>query len=221
MINKNLPSMKSWFLLLLIFIFTLGFRIYPNGNRWNISASDPKLWLEFCETPNIGTNDIPASDPLYGQTITFNLAIDSIISDYNNLGTSFITLADATRDPEYNASLAAQRTIQVCFENVTGMAGGIAQQILDKSQKVIGCQIKIAPKELGSAKSFVAVLTHEIGHCLGLDHPQESVHAIMSYFTNTSVFRLEKDDKMGLTYLYPQNPEETKEEATFGLSCGS
>lgn len=73
------------------------------------------------------------------------------------------------------------------------------------------------------------VITHELGHCMGLGHPHTSVHAIMSYNSKHSalgvgLFRMEGvqlsvSDKAGATYLYPKST--AKGYTTPFHTCGS
>ncbi len=202
---------------LMIFL-SLGFRVYPGGMKWDVSVSDPKIWLDFCSRPNIGTNDLPSNDPLADTTLTFDTAVTSVISDFNNLSTVFLTLADTLTDPEFNSTLHSRRKISICFESTGSQAGGVANFTYEGDQ-FTGCTITISPSELGSGKSFIRTMTHELGHCLGLDHPQETTHAIMSYYVDSNITRLQQDDIMGLTYLYPSDPNYSNEQPTLGLSC--
>lgn len=211
-----LRKVKKALLLLILLSGTLGFRVYPGKFRWNILAADPKLFLLPCQVPQIGTNDLPETDPLYNQPLGFNEAFASIINDYNTLTHSFVRLADGRTDGDF-ATLGSDRTIDICFEAPGGVASGMAKPIY-RDDQIIGCTIKISLTTLGSAKNFIATLTHEIGHCLGLDHPQETTKSIMSYFA-ADLNRLQLDDKMGLAYLFPVSPGEVTEEPTFGLSC--
>ena len=90
-----------------------------------------------------------------------------------------------------------------------------------ENEKVVGCEISLERDLLDSAKALVANLTHEIGHCLGLDHSQESVNSIMSYYSDSeSIYRLQIDDRMGITYLFAKNLSKVSEVNTYGLSCG-
>ncbi len=206
------------------FILTLtmtGFRMFPNGNQWPVDTTTNKIWLVVCAEMAAltwATNDLPATDPLYNQTPTFNQIIDSIASDYDNVANSFLVIANSATDGTYNTTVAAQRSINVCLGSTPGASGGYAMQKREGG-RVTGCEIKMTAARSSSLKAFVSTLTHEIGHCLGLDHSQDTVHAIMSYFRNDDNSRLQIDDKMGLIYMYPDNPANSSESMTFGLAC--
>lgn len=194
----------------------IGFRPFPGDHRWAISPTDTKVWVNFESRPSIGTNDLPSGDPLFGQVLSFDSITQSIFDDYNGVTTSFFNLGDVTTDPTYTAAKAVNRTINVYFTSTSFGEGGDASPTITDGQ-VTGCTIKISSSATNSAKAFVQTLTHELGHCAGLDHPQDTTHAVMSYFT--SDLRLQDDDKMGLTYLYPSDPSYGHESPTLGFAC--
>lgn len=211
---------KFFYLVFLVFIMT-GFRTFSNGNSWAIDTTNAKLWLVIC--PEMAaltwaTNDLPASDPLYNQTVTFNQIIDSITNDYINVPNSFIQLANSATDGTYNTTIAAQRSINVCVGSTPGASGGYASPH-ESAGRVTSCDIKMTSSRAAKLKAFVSTLTHEIGHCLGLDHSQDTTHSIMSYFRDEDKTRLDIDDKMAMIFMYPDNPAEAKESMTFGLAC--
>ncbi len=211
---------KNLYFIFLFFIAT-GFRTFPNGNSWSIDTSNPKLWLVICPemaTLTWTTNDLPTNDPLYNQTVNFNQVIDSIANDYINVPNSFIQLANSATDGTYNTTIAAQRSINICVGSTPGTSGGYAST-RSENGRTVGCDIKLGSSRASKLKGFVSTLTHEIGHCLGLDHSQDTTHSIMSYFRDEDFTRLQIDDKMGMIYMYPDNPSEAKESMTFGLSC--
>lgn len=93
---------------------------------------------------------------------------------------------------------------------------GYAQTTVNSEGNVIGCTITVGSFN-SKASSLVRTITHEIGHCLGLDHPQETKYAIMSYFSE-NLIRLQDDDKAGLTYLYPADNAYSRR-SNLGASC--
>ncbi|MEQ1876516.1 MAG: matrixin family metalloprotease [Bdellovibrionia bacterium] len=201
--------------LLLLASFTLGFRVYPGDVRWTVSVTDPVIWIRMCERPEFSNNDFPSGDPLANQVLTFNSVLTSVKDDYNNVTTSFVEFRDTGVDTGFDPATA--RIIDVCFGGVV-LASGYAQQRREEGH-IVGCDIKLADKLKSSAKQFAATLVHELGHCMGLDHTQDLTYAVMSYFRDRDLLRLQIDDKMGLTYGYPQDPEYGKESATLGLTC--
>jgi hypothetical protein len=203
------------FNLLILFLFTTGFRTFSSTTPWNIRVSDPKLFLKFCERPNITNNDLDRNDPLFGQTLTFNVLLQSILNDYNNIPSSFLVLADADTDPE--SATKTKRTINICFGQTTS-GGGEARPKVEGSL-YSGCEIALSSSIKSSANAFIKTVTHEIGHCLGLDHTQETIYSVMSYFSDVRAPRLQIDDMMALVYLYPTDPKYSKETSTLGLSC--
>lgn len=225
--------MKPRFSLLKIIVLMLyvplcfGFRKLPLGNQWSITAADPTIWIKMCETTSFDENDMPSDDYLSTVDKTnFTAILQSIIDDYNNQGTSFVRLALYPDDPDnpptpatgqstFTRTAAETRTVDVCFSTQT-FTGGYAQQIIEE-QKVVGCKIQLSKETRKKVLSFVRTLTHELGHCLGLDHAHETQHAIMSYHTNAH--RLRSDDIMGLSYLYPTNADYGQEQPTLGFSC--
>lgn len=200
--------------LAMLVVMLTGFRTYSFETRWDITRASPKIFVSFCSTPTVTTNDLPEGDSLFGQAITFTSVMASIYSDFTNIAGSYVVLVDAATDPEYATS--TNRTIDVCFTSQTG-GGGVARQNMGSGGKLTGCSIKLDPGLTSSAKSFVRTLSHEIGHCLGLDHSQDNDRALMSYFSD--VVRLQMDDKMGLIQQFPLDPSYAEETATLGASC--
>lgn len=200
------------------FLLLVGFRVFPIQERWNVNTTDQYIWVEFCSRPTITKNDLPGEDPLTGQAIDFTSLTQSIFDDYNSIDESYIRLADAETDVAYDPNLAVNRTIHVCFGDLPIGRGGQAGYKLSANH-IIDCTITLRSSSTDSAKGFVRTLTHEIGHCMGLDHAQDSTRAVMSYFNDSSTPRLQIDDKMGMVYLYPTHPEAARESASLGFSC--
>ncbi len=201
-------------------LMCLGFRTFNDKKTFNINNSAPaktKIFVDYDQATVALTNDLPSGDPLAGTaTVTVAAVMNSIFNDFNSIGASYVQLVDTT-DTDYAAE-SKNRIILIRPAATQGLSGGEAQLEFDGTT-VTGCRIDIKPEIYEKAKYFTMAVTHEIGHCLGLDHPQETTNAIMSYFHSDELVRLQIDDKMGIVYLYPTNSSKAEEHATMGLSC--
>ena len=216
-----------------IFILSLsfGFRVFPG--KWDISKTDPTIWIKTCNSDiTIQDNDILDNDPLRDIIpVTYDQVIQSVIDDYNNIPTSYLRLALYPADPNnpgtpavgdsvFTVETASKRTIEICFGETdprAGISGGYAMPKY-VGGKLVGCEIRARTEHTKKARFLTHLLVHELGHCFGLQHAQEGTNAVMSYFTKNDVFiRLQNDDSAGLTYLYPEDESYAKEEYTLGL----
>lgn len=198
----------------------LGFRTFDNHKTFAINNSAPtktKIFVDYDFASETLQNDLPGGDPLAGTAVvTVAAVMNSVFSDYNSIAAAYVQLVDIS-DSDYAAE-STNRIITIRKASADGLSSGEAQLQFD-GNTVTGCSIHMEPSSYSKAKSFTATLTHEIGHCLGLDHPQDTTHAIMSYFHSDDVVRLQIDDKMGIIFLYPTDPAKAKEKNTFGMSC--
>lgn len=204
---------------LFFILMCLGFRTFDDQKTFDINNSataKTKIFVDYDQGSVTLTNDMPDGDSLAGNSsVTVTSAMTSIFTDYNNIAAAYVQLV-ATSDSDYAAE-SKNRIITIRKAATSGLTGGEAKLQFEGTQ-VVGCTIDVKPELYENAKSFVTTVTHEIGHCLGLDHPQETVNAVMSYFNN-EIPRLQIDDIMGIVYLYPTDPSKAKETATLGMSC--
>lgn len=198
---------------------SLGFRTFSSQKTFTVNNTSPektKIFIDFDQATTTLENDLPSGDPLQSTNpITVSAAMTSIFNDFNSIAAAYVQLV-ATSDSDY-ATESPNRIITIRRSAPSGLSGGEAQLQFNGNQ-VVGCNIIIKEDAYQKANRFISVVTHEIGHCLGLDHPQETVNSVMSYF-NGDVARLQIDDKMGITFLYPVDPSKTKENITLGMAC--
>lgn len=215
-----------------IAFLSLGFRVFPG--KWNISKTDPTIWVRICSSPvTIEENDITGNDPLTGIAgLTIQQVMQSVIDDYNAVPTSYLRMALYPADPNnpgapaagdstFTIAAAETRTIDICFDGTDASAGLSGGHASAKTQgdTIIGCEIKVRKDRTAKAYTLTHLIAHEIGHCFGLMHPQESVNSVMSYFTTSDDFlRLQNDDKAGLTFRYPEEEAYAQEQSTLGLT---
>lgn len=206
---------------LLTMSFGFGFNLYSNPKPWaidNSSVLKRKIFVDYDFASRTLKNNLPSGDSLAATSnITVQLAMNSIMNDYNNIRGAYVVLVD-TSDPDYTTANATDHVIKIRNQATDGLNGGQTKYEYTNG-KFSGCSIKLSDRVYDNAKSFIATTTHEIGHCMGLDHPQDTVYAIMSYFRNSDIYRLETDDKMGIIFLYPEDPAAAAESSTLGLSC--
>ncbi len=221
---------KERLFLIILFIFmSLGFRVPFKEYRWNINETDQYLWIKPCERNIALPNDVDSNDSLYGNTaIVVTTALNSIANDVNDIFASYVRLEVYPADPNnlppgshFEIAKAQNRTITVCAGDPSALAGGHSQRFFE-GKEVVGCEIVYDSSVHRGVKDYLAMMGHEIGHCLGLDHPQDISDSLMSYYSDIEkTYRLAPDDKLGIRYLYPANVPGVshKEEATYGLSC--
>jgi hypothetical protein len=211
--------------ILRVFVFgfyiflSLGFRTFDDKKTFAVDNSAPaktKIFVDYDQASLTLVDDMPGDDPLSSTSpITVTAAMNSVFNDYNSINAAYVQLVDIS-DSDYAAE-STNRVITIRRGATDGLSGGEAKLEFDGTT-IKGCKIDIKPSMYDKARTFVSVITHEIGHCLGLDHPQDTVNAVMSYFNN-GISRLQIDDKMGIIYLYPTDPSKAEEKPTFGMSC--
>ncbi len=207
--------MTKIFLLLILFSLTLGFRVWQGGIKWDVSVNDPFLYVKLCDPDKIMTNNLPDSDILAQFPLNKNIILQSILDDINNLDTSYLQMM------VYPDGLDTTHVITICSGS-SGALGAVGEaKVETDSSKITKCTISIDPNKDNDAKAWMRTAAHEIGHCLGLMHPQDSIHSIMSYFSDRDFLRYQIDDLMGISFLYPSPSYDLKEKPTFGLKCST
>lgn len=192
--------------------------------------------------------DLPGSDPFHGYGSELQDVMQSIMDDFNQVNTSFFRFARYPDDPNqppipepedssFTTTAAKIRTIDLCFGDLPYYAAAQAEfktnedacDTIDSQPEyqsycqktwLYSCNItfnkSIAEESLSG---FIHTVTHELGHCVGFLHNHDTHLSIMSYVADPKeILRLQMDDKIGLTYLYPQEDSYNDEEPTLGLT---
>ena len=219
--NFKKKQFRRFLILLIATVFCVGYKVAPGARGWDLdssSSSGRKVFITLTASGKTLKNNLPSSDPLVnsGDQLTEAQLLQSIINDYNNIQRSYLILA-LDSDSDFAAN-SLNRRIEISYGNAAGQSSGEAK-LTYLSGRISGCKISITDKGYTDAKTYIGLLTHELGHCVGLEHPQETVWSVMSYFYHADVYRLAIDDKMGIVHIYPKESADSDEKNTLGLSC--
>jgi hypothetical protein len=190
----------------------------------------------------------PDGDPLSSAYPSAEDIISSVFDDFNSVPGTFLELRWAgdeglsnTTAPDltWTSENAQHRTITVCTGSTDYTAAAHAtpegnQALCDNdpsfkqrnpsfcsNNNVALCKIVLGSDYIkGGTDIFAHVLTHELGHCLGLLHNHETKQSVMSYLGDRiKTIRLTIDDQMGIAWLYPRDKGQVKETVDFGLTA--
>lgn len=223
----------KFFLFSVLFTFSLGFRVVDE--RWKVTKQEPTLWVKFCS--DITTHSFPAPekdfpewDPLFNKTLTFSNIMGSYFEDVNSIKSSFLRLSSFPPDPAnpptvtapeeaFTEARAEDRTIEVCYGGTLGFSYASPDY---SGSDVVGCKVRIDEDSKEDLLLFLHLVSHEVGHCIGLMHPQETTASVMSYHSPTEDnYRYQMDDVMGIVHMYPEIGSWGDEENSLGLSCST
>lgn len=209
-------------------ILSTGFKL-QDDLKWDINENDPTVWLEvdsevlefnFSKTEFDDDHSVLAGVE-EGQQV--RAIIRDIINDYNSIQTSYLRLGlpdePATEDSDVSTYSSPGRKITISFGSSSALGGNGFATFSGSGGTMEECSITLIKSALSEAQSFKATLTHELGHCMSLDHNHADRDSIMSYNRAGGLHRLGVDEKIALTFLYPTDDEYAEELATFGLSC--
>ncbi|MBK9294853.1 MAG: hypothetical protein IPM57_10520 [Oligoflexia bacterium] len=104
-LRKTMNKIRLLLMFSFLFLLTTGFQIFTNRDFWNInnsSAASRKLFIRYSGGTEQYNNNLPASDVLAasGATVTLDAIINSVLNDYNAIGSSYVQLV-LTSDSDF------------------------------------------------------------------------------------------------------------------------
>jgi hypothetical protein len=102
---------------------------------------------------------------------------------------------------------------------ISTVASGLAYPLQDENNpsRLRDCDIQVGT-DIDSIPSFIYVMVHELGHCLGLGHNHSDPSALMGYWQPRKEVLLGLDDMAGALSLYP--PKDGEKTQRF-VPCGN
>ncbi|MFK7823716.1 MAG: matrixin family metalloprotease [Oligoflexales bacterium] len=224
--------MYKIYLFLFFIFFNMGFQVYEREPHF-INESFPTLWIKVCENENTAEfsdnafNSLPGGDTLKNSSASVRETMQNIIdNDFNSISSSYLNIELYPIDPNnphvgssYTSVVEGQnRILDLCF--LSANSGGGADLWWDGG-KIESCNFYLGQKYKDDVRNFITLFSHELGHCLGIDHPHDTINSVLSYYRKIEGYRLMVDDRMALTYLYPLRDAEKDHEIqdTYGFSC--
>ena len=226
-----------WLGLLTFFLASSFVLLGLHEARLDISEDDPVVVFHWSGTTEVEGLDI-YRDGVY-QEASSEEVLRSIIShaldNWSQVEGSFIEfqlipepLEDSEGSENSDSHYTDGKHVITLMGEGTVSGWSIPIPAADNFSIISDCTVVINGNPI-HAYMLEMVITHELGHCMGLGHPHTSVHAVMSYNSKHSalavgLFRmkgvqLSVSDKAGATYLYPKST--AKGYTTPLHTCGS
>jgi hypothetical protein len=153
----------------------------------------------------------------YSDDETFALLVERAMNYWNEI--EGLSLQLAVGEERKGVIDSDDNLFSIGIAKISTVASGLAYPATDDQnlRRLRDCDIQIGT-DIESIPSFIFVMVHELGHCLGLGHNHSDPAAIMSYWQPRSIVALSLDDIAGVLSLYP--PDSSEKPVTFA-PCGS
>lgn len=153
----------------------------------------------------------------YSDDETFALLVQRAMNYWNEIPSISIQLKVA--EERKGVIDSEDNLFSVGVAKITTVASGLAYPAADENNlsRLRDCDIQVGT-DIDSIPSFLFVMIHEFGHCLGLGHNHSDPSAIMGYWQPRNEVALGLDDIAGVLSLYP--PKAGEKTNAFA-PCGS
>ena len=214
----------------------LSFRTF-HDIRWDVTPESPVVWIELLDETLYSADGYPGKEDQFTGSLSSlkGMPVElqrseiwrQVLKDLNSVETAFIKLRlkpgqinsiDQENQYGYDEEYAKRHTIKIKILANDKSNGGNSNGDLS-SQTMTACTINFGQAVPDVPKRYKLVATHEIMHCLGVDHDKEDGDSLMSY--DQVQTDLAAADRAALTHLYPLHPAYGKEEDTLGLACST
>lgn len=202
---------SSLILIALVMLFSMG-RAYafvllgPHESRLVPSNGRDVYFHLTPESPSF-VDKSSFNDGIYAENTdaeVFAFLVQSAMRYWNEIPNLAVQLhIDEVRDGKIDP---LDKKFSIGVSSISEVASGLAYPQTDEAdpKTINDCDIEVST-DVVSIPAFIYVMTHELGHCLGLGHNHNDPSAIMGYWTPRGVLTLGLDDVAGALYLYPSS----------------